>query len=78
MFQIILIVLALFGYRVEPTPARLEKKLTLREKINLWTRRHEYELLIIMFFMMMIIFALVIVLFFPAMDIFNNRLDMVV
>ena len=44
---IFLNLLALFGYQVEPAPARLGKKLTTREKINKWVRKHEYELLIV-------------------------------
>lgn len=79
MFRLIfLTLLALFGYQVEPTPARLNKKLTTREKINLWVYRHQYELLLLLTVMVMIVFVLALVMFFPAMDGYNNRFQEVI
>ena len=54
--------LAFLGYNLEPQPVRLQKKVTLREKINCWVYIHRYELLLFITVMMMIIFALVVFL----------------
>jgi len=61
--QLILItLLAFFGYNIEQQPVRLQKKLTLREKINCWVYIHRFELLLLITIMMIIIFALVVFL----------------
>lgn len=79
MFRLIfLALLALFGYQVEPTPARLNRKLTNREKINLWVCRHQYELLLLLTILVMAVFVLALVMFFPAMDNYNNRFQEVI
>lgn len=75
---IFLNLLALFGYQVEPAPARLGKKLTTREKINKWVRKHEYELLIVIIFLMMVLFVLAIFMFVPPMDVWNNHFNEVI
>ena len=59
---ILITLLAFLGYSLEPQPARLGKKLTLREKINCWVYIHRYELLLLITVMMMIVFALVVFL----------------
>lgn len=59
---ILITLLAFLGYNLEPQPARLGKKLTLREKINCWVYLHRYELLLVITVMMMIVFALVVFL----------------
>ena len=74
---IFLNLLALFGYQ-EPAPARLDKKLTIREKINQWMRKHEYELLIVIIFLMMVLFVLAIFMFVPPMDVWNNHFNEVI
>lgn len=62
-FQLLLItLLALFGYNVKPQPARLQKKVTLREKLNCWVYLHRYELLLLLTIMSMIVLALVVFL----------------
>ena len=61
--QLILItLLSFFGYNIEQQPARLGRKITLREKINCWVYIHRFELLLLITIMMMIIFALVVFL----------------
>lgn len=59
---ILITLLAFLGYSLEPQPVRLQKKLTLREKINCWVYIHRYELLLLITVMMMIVFALVVFL----------------
>lgn len=59
---ILITLLAFLGYNLEPQPARLGRKLTLREKINCWVYIHRYELLLLITVMMMIVFALVVFL----------------
>lgn len=62
-FQLLLVtLLALFGYNIEPQPARLQRKLTLREKINCWTYKHRYEILFVIAIIAMITFVLVVFL----------------
>ncbi len=79
MFRLILLaLLALFGYQVEPTPARLNRKLTIREKIKLWFHNHKYELLLLFAIIAMIVFVIALVKFFPAMDGYNNRFQEVI
>ena len=79
MFRLIFLsLLALFGYQIEPAQARLNKKLTTREKINKWVRKHEYELLIVFIVMMMILFVLAIFMFVPPMDVWNNHFNEVI
>lgn len=79
LFKLIfLTLLALFGYRVEPTPARLNRKLSNREKINLWVYRHQYELLLLLTILVIVVFVLALIMFFPAMDNYNNRFQEVI
>ena len=59
---ILITLLAFLGYSLEQQPVRLQKKLTLREKINCWVYIHRYELLLLITVMMMIVFALVVFL----------------
>ena len=74
MFRLIfLALLALLGYQVEPVPKRLNRKLTIREKIKLWFHNHKYELLLLLAIVAMIVIVLALVWFFPAMDGYNNR-----
>ena len=59
---LVMALLAILGYNVQPQPARLQKKVTLREKINCWVYIHRYELLLFITIMCMIILALVVFL----------------
>lgn len=66
MNQILQLILLVFLNLFEPEynrPVRLEKKLTLTEKLNNWIYRHYYELLFLIIFMMLVIFALAIFYF---------------
>ena len=75
MFRIILLVLLnLFGFSMRE-PARLEKKLTLKQKIDRWAYIHQYELLIIITVLMMVVFVLVAFAVVPPMDAWNNHLE---
>ena len=79
MLQLILMVLLnLFGYDVPPQPVRLNKKLSLREKIQNWVKRHEFELLVIFIVLMMIVFVLVVFMCVPPMDPYNNHFNEVI
>lgn len=79
MLRLILIsLLNLFSYNITSEPVRLEKKVTLGEKIKLWLQIHEPELLLILIFMMMIVFVLAIFTFVPPMDIWNNHFQEVI
>lgn len=60
--MVLMTLLAIFGYNLQPQPARLQKKVTLREKINCWVYIHRYELLLFIAIMSMIIFALAVFL----------------
>ena len=54
-FQLLLVtLLALFGYNVGPQPARLQKKLTLREKLDCWVYIHRYEILFVITIIVMV------------------------
>ncbi len=59
--NILLILLTLLGYN-KSQPARLQKKVTLREKINCWAYLHRYELLLLITIIVMITFVLVVFL----------------
>ena len=59
---LVMALLAILGYNVQPQPARLQKKVTLREKINCWVYIHRFELLLFITIMCMIILALVVFL----------------
>ena len=76
MNPFLFLLLNLFGYNIKP--ARLEKKLTLWEKIKEWITIHESELLLIIIIAMVVILVLATVKFFPAMDIWNNRFEEVI
>ena len=75
MFKLILVLLNLLGYRNTVTPVRLEKKMTVGEKINNWIKIHEPQILLVVIIAMMIIIVLLMVKFFPAMDGWNNRFE---
>lgn len=78
MFRIILLVLLnLFGFSMRE-PARLEKKVTFRQKVDRWAYIHQYELLLIITILMMVVFVLVAFAVVPPMDIWNNHLDKVI
>ena len=78
MFRIILLVLLnLFGFSMRE-PARLEKKLTFRQKVDRWAYIHQYELLLIITILMMVIFVLVAFAVVPPMDVWNNHLQEVI
>ena len=56
-----LMLLTFFGYNINQ-PVRLQKKQTLRERINCWVYIHRFELLLIISIVMMFTFALVLFL----------------
>lgn len=68
----------LLGFKLYPEPRRLNKKLTLREKINEWAYVHEYELLVIITILMMVVFVLVAFAVVPPMDLWNNHFQEVI
>lgn len=68
----------LLGFKLYPEPRRLNKKLTLREKINKWAYVHEYELLVIITILMMVVFVLVAFAVVPPMDLWNNHFQEVI
>lgn len=75
MFRIILLVLLnLFGFSMRE-PARLEKKVTFRQKVDRWAYIHQYELLLIITILMMVVFVLVAFAVVPPMDAWNNHLE---
>lgn len=69
---------SLFGYNTPTEPVRLQKKLTLTEKINEWLKIHEPELLVILIIVMMIVFVWAVFTFVPAMDMWNNHFQEVI
>lgn len=77
MNPFLFLLLNLLGYNTSE-PVRLQKKLTLTEKIRAWVKLHGPELLLITIIAMMIILVLAIIMFFPAMDIWNNRFEEVI
>ena len=75
MFRIILLVLLnLFGFSMRE-PARLEKKVTFRQKVDRWAYIHQYELLLIITILMMVVFVLVAFAVVTPMDAWNNHLE---
>lgn len=77
MFHLIqLVLLNALGFNSEP--ARLGRKLSLREKIELFAYRHEYELLLIITILMMVVFVLAVFALVPPMDLWNNHFDGVI
>lgn len=75
MFRIILLVLLnLFGFSMRE-PARLEKKVTFRQKVDRWAYIHQYELLLIITILMMVVFVLVAFAVVPPMDLWNNHFE---
>ena len=68
----------LLGFKLYPEPRRLNKKLTLREKINEWAYVHEYELLVIITILMMVVFVLVAFAVVPPMDLWSNHFQEVI
>ena len=78
MFRIILLVLLnLFDFSMRE-PARLEKKVTFRQKVDRWAYIHQYELLLIITILMMVVFVLVAFAVVPPMDVWNNHLQEVI
>lgn len=79
MFKLILLILLnLLGFGINQGPARLDRKLTLREKIERWIHIHQYELLLILIFAMMITFVLAVIILVPPMDMWNNHFNEVI
>ena len=81
MLRIIqLILLMILGYNTNNIrPVRsLHKKLSLKEKIDLWMYKHQYELLLLTIILMMILFVVVIFMVVPPMDAWNNHFDEVI
>ena len=75
MFRIILLVLLnLFGFSMRE-PARLEKKVTFRQKVDRWAYIHQYELLLIITILMMVVFVIVAFAVVPPMDLWNNHFE---
>lgn len=78
---ILMTLLAFLGYNVQQQPARLQKKITLREKINCWVYIHRFELLLIITIMMMIILALVVFLVIGSAtesgNVYNHMQDVI-
>ena len=54
----------MFNYKTKPV--RLEKQLTLTEKINKWVNKHYFTLLIILSIMIMIVLLLIVLLCIPS------------
>lgn len=78
MFRIILLVLLnLFGFSMRE-PARLEKKVTFRQKVDRWAYIHQYELLLIITILMIVVFVLVAFAVVPPMDAWNNHFNEVI
>lgn len=76
-----LIVVSLFnllGIRTYARPARLNKKLTLSERIDRWAYVHQYELLLTITILMMVIFVLVVFAVVPPLDVWNNHFQEVI
>ena len=59
-------------------PKRLNKKLTVSERINRWAYVHQYELLLIITILMMVVFVLVAFAVVPPMDVWNNHFNEVI
>lgn len=78
MNPFLFILLNIFGYNTNPEPVRLQKKLTLTEKIRAWVKLHEPELLVILIIVMMIVFVWTVFTFVPAMDMWNNHFQEVI
>ena len=54
----------MFNYKTKPV--RLEKQLTLTEKINKWVNKHYFTLLIILTLMIMFVLLLIVLLCIPS------------
>lgn len=72
---VLLILLNSLGFHNEAPKARLGRKLTLREKLVLFSYNHEYELLFIITILMMVTFVLVVFAVVPPMDLWNNHFE---
>lgn len=68
----------LLGFKLYQEPPRLNKKLTLREKINEWAHVHEGELLLIITILMIVVFVLVVFAVVPPLDMWNNHFNEVI
>lgn len=76
MVQLVLLILLNFlGFHNEAPKARLGKKLTLREKIELFSYKYEYELLFIITILMLVTFVLVVFAVVPPMDPYHNHFE---
>mgnify|MGYP006935974724 FL=1 len=75
-----LMLLTLFGYNINQ-PVRLQKKQTLRQKLNCWVYIHRYELLFAIAIIAMITFALVVFLVIGSAtdsgNIYNHMRDVI-
>jgi len=78
MNPILIFIISILGYTIKPEPARLHKKLTFREKVDLWAYNHQYELLLIITILMMVVFVLVVFAVVPPMDTWNNHFNEVI
>lgn len=72
-----LIILSLLGVKYQG-PARLNKKLTFKEKVDIWAYKYQYELLLIITILMMVVFVLVVFAVVPPLDLWNNHFNEVV
>lgn len=75
MQLVLLILLNSLGFHNEVPKARLGKKLTLREKLVLFSYKYEYELLFVITILMMVTFVLVVFAVVPPMDLWNNHFE---
>lgn len=75
MQLVLLILLNSLGFHNEAPKARLGKKLTLREKLVLFSYKYEYELLFVITILMMVTFVLVVFAVVPPMDLWNNHFE---
>lgn len=73
--MLMFILLNSLGFYIEPPKARLGKKYSLKEKIEIFAYNHEYELLLIITILMIITFALVVFTVVPPMDLWNNHFE---
>lgn len=78
LINFLILVVNLFGFKVYREPVRLNKKLTFREKINMWCNVHQPELLLVIIFWMMVTFVLAVLIFVPPMDMWNNHFQEVI
>ena len=54
----------MFNYKTKP--ARLEKQLTIKEKLDKWVNKHYFTLLTILTLMIMFVLLLIVLLIIPS------------